>query len=275
MTTLKSACLAVLGTLSFGMTGSALAHDFLSLDASNPLTAVTNWSTTLPLFDFDTDGCYPSAGISRSGDQNGGLSPTGSITGGCRKSDFQSYSNTYHRGACKVSGGNKYCGHFFALYFLKDQSTSLSLGESLGNHRHDWEFVAIWTKDNVKTHASASQHSGMETKAVAGLANSNGNIKFVYHKDGGLTHAFRFASTTEPAENSYGVWVRPPLASWWNLKSNSPTVITPKVMRDRLSTWSYGQANFPLRDDRFLAKLNANNPSGYPDFTQYDIDNTK
>src|SRR5262245_61754359 len=70
--------------LAFSLAPAAYANDFPRLDEALPLTI--DISSNDPVFDFDTDGCLPSAGISRSGQQNGGLKPTGSITGGCRAS---------------------------------------------------------------------------------------------------------------------------------------------------------------------------------------------
>src|SRR5262245_11938018 len=107
-------CLLVLS-----LAPAARANDFPRLDEALPLTI--DISATYPVFDFDGDGCLPSAGVSRAGQQNGGLKPTGSITGGCRASHFLDLSNTLHRHACVTSGPDTYCGHFYALYFLKDQ----------------------------------------------------------------------------------------------------------------------------------------------------------
>ena len=113
---IRTACVATLGLL---LASAALADDFFRLDEALP--ANVDIRATYPVFDFDTDGCLPSAGISRLGQQNGGLNPSGSITGGCRSGSFLDTSNTLHRHACIVSGGDTYCGHFYALYFLKDQ----------------------------------------------------------------------------------------------------------------------------------------------------------
>ena len=47
------------------------AEDFEALDAAVPRGG--NTEMYAPAFDFDTDGCLPSAGISREGTQNSGL----------------------------------------------------------------------------------------------------------------------------------------------------------------------------------------------------------
>ena len=52
------------------------ASDFPSLDQAVPNAEVINLA---PVFDFDGDGCLPSAGISRTGQMNAGLSASGSM----------------------------------------------------------------------------------------------------------------------------------------------------------------------------------------------------
>lgn len=123
-----------LSSVSLGLllASAAMADDFYRLDTALP--ANVDIRTNYPVFDFDSDGCLHSAGISRLGQRNGGLNPSGSITGGCRPSSFLDTSNTLHRHACILNGGDVYGGHFYALYFLKDQGSALGWG-----HRHDWE----------------------------------------------------------------------------------------------------------------------------------------
>lgn len=244
-------------------TAPARADDFPALTAAWPVNVQI--AGTYPLFDFDTDGCLPSAGISRSGQQNGGLKTSGSITGGCRRTDFLDYSNTLHRHACVTSGSNVYCGHFYALYFLKDQTTALG-----GGHRHDWEHVAIWTTNGVVTHGGYSAHGDLTNAAVNTLAVQNGHVRFVYHKDGALTHAMRFAGTTEfAAENPYGQWVAPAIVSWTAMTGDG---VSNDTMRSLLNGFDYGSANIPLKDSNFLGNLNSYRPAGYPAFTQASLD---
>ena len=242
---------------------SAWADDFPALSAAWP--ANVSIAATYPLFDFDTDGCLPSAGISRSGQQNGGLKTSGGITAGCRRADFLDYANTLHRHACVTSGGNVYCGHFYALYFLKDQVTALG-----GGHRHDWEHAAIWTTNGVVTHAGYSAHGDLTNAAVGTLAVQNGHVRFVYHKDGALTHAMRFAGTDEiAAENPYGQWLTPAIVSWTAMTGDG---VSNATMRGLLNGFDYGSANVPVKDSNFLTNLNNGRPAGYPAFTSASID---
>ncbi|MDJ0765495.1 MAG: NPP1 family protein [Myxococcota bacterium] len=135
----------------------AQATDFPRLDQAIPGNDV---SKLAPVFDFDGDGCLPSAGISRGGEKNPGLKTSGDITGECRASRFLDTSNTLHRSSCTIKNGSRYCGHFYALYFEKDQTVLY------GGHRHDWEHAAIWTKNGVITHGSVSVSSVREGIAI-------------------------------------------------------------------------------------------------------------
>jgi len=241
---------------------SAHADDFYRLDEALPSNV--DIRASMPVFDFDTDGCLPSAGISRLGQQNGGLKPSGSITGGCRSSTFLQTSNTLHRQACITSGGNVYCGHFYALYFLKDQTTALG-----GGHRHDWEHAAIWTTNGVVTHGGYSAHGKLYNADISTLDKQNGHMKIVYHKDGVLTHAMRFAKSGEVAENPYGTFVTPAVISWPVLWGDG---LSNAQMRAKLNSFDYGSATIPMRDDNFLSNLNTYKPSGYPTFTAASLD---
>jgi hypothetical protein len=69
------------------------------------------------VFDFDTDSCYPAPAISKDGTMNGGLNPSGQITGGCRQLDQFKNANTYYRMVSIEKDGVKYSVHMYALYF--------------------------------------------------------------------------------------------------------------------------------------------------------------
>ena len=250
-------CLLVFASMPFGH-----ANDFARLDEALPLTV--DISATYPVFDFDGDGCLPSAGVSRAGQQNGGLKPTGSITGGCRAGNFLDLSNTVHRHACVRSGANTYCGHFYALYFLKDQATPFG-----GGHRHDWEHAAIWTTNGVITHGGFSAHGALNNAQAAALPFENGHLKIVYHKDGASTHAMRFAKAGEVAENPYGRFVTPVIVSWYTMRGDG---VSNEQMRNKLNAFDYGSAILPLRDSNFLTNLNTYKPASYPEFTQASVE---
>lgn len=238
-------------------TSQVQASDFYHLEQAVDNNQVLEIA---PIFDFDGDGCFPAAGISRDGEQNGGLNPSGSLGGGCRTTDFLNYSNTLHRSQCTQKDGSEYCGHFYALYFEKDQVIA---GWDLFGHRHDWEQAAVWTKDGAVTHGSVSAHGDMETRALADIPHTGTHIRVVYHKDGVSTHAMRFASSTEAAENPYYEFVTPPVTSWYQIHGDSKTNAQ---MRALLNSFDYGSATIPLKDSNFLDNLNRFKPASYPEF---------
>ncbi|TMP38021.1 NPP1 family protein [Pseudoalteromonas rubra] len=244
------------------LSGGAVANDFAALDQALPGGYVING--TEPVFDFDGDGCLPSAGISRTGQQNAGLKTSGSLGGSCRDSQFLATSNTVHRYACAETGQGRYCGHFYAMYFKKDQVFPY-FG---GGHRHDWEYAAVWTKDGQVTHGSYSAHGDLFTKPANELPFENGHLKIVYHKDGILTHAFRFAKSNEAAENGYNRFVTPAIISWYEMSGDG---IDNQGLRDKLNQYDYGSATLPVKDSRFLTNLNRFKPTGYPTFTTADV----
>lgn len=244
----------------------AYANDFAALDEALPAPYIING--TEPVFDFDGDGCLPSAGISRTGVQNSGLKTSGRITGDCRDNQFLNTSNTVHRYACKTTTSGEYCGHFYALYFKKDQVFDY-FG---GGHRHDWEYAAVWTRDGIVTHGSYSAHGDLFTKPANELPFENGHLKIVYHKDGILTHALRFAKSNEIAENNYYRFVTPAIISWYKMAGDG---ISNTELREKLNQYDYGSATLPVKDSRFLNNLNRFKPSDYPVYSQSDVDNAQ
>jgi hypothetical protein len=244
--------------LTFMLINVVQAADFEKLDEAISWAFVAELA---PVFDFDGDGCLPSAGISRSGQKNPGLEIGGTITGECRSPNFIDTSNTLHRYTCTSQGGSTYCGHFYALYFEKDQVTNIGFG-----HSHDWEYAAIWTKNGAITHGSYSAHGDLRTTTVSNLPFENGHMKVVYHKDerGGGTHALRFAKIDERAENPYGIFVTPTLISWDVLYGDG---LDNRTMTDKLNSFDYGGGIIPCKDSNFLVTLNKFKPPGYPTFS--------
>ena len=249
--------------VSFMDINLAQAENFPKLTWAVPPGYVING--TQPVFDFDSDGCLPGAGISRNGKKNGGLQTSGKITGNCRSRNFLDISNTLHRYVCRYSNNSNYCGHLYALYFEKDQVADY-VG---GGHRHDWEVAVVWTKDGQITHGSYSAHGDLFTRSASDLEFEGSHLKIVYHKEGPLTHAFRFAKRNERAENPYGRFVTPTIVSWYEMYGDGLSNIQ---MRNLLNNFDYGSANVPLKDSNVLRNLNEYKPSGYPTFTIDDAE---
>ncbi|MFI1355125.1 NPP1 family protein [Streptomyces sp. NPDC020898] len=232
----KAAFVAASATaLTVGVTSSANAAILNPL----PWNASTFQNKYMPLFDYDSDSCFPAAAVDASGKLNGGLDNTGAITGGCRNNHLGK-ANTYSQSWCK----NGWCAYVYALYFEKDQTLA---GADAFGHRHDWESVVVFQKQGEESprYLSASRHGGYSTHPinevpmgrVAGETNYN-RVEIVYHKDGASTHAFRFAAWGEAPEAwGDGGWDRPALVTMENMDQ------TP---RDQLWNSKWGSANFPL-----------------------------
>jgi len=256
---------AMLCTASF----SVLSGDFQALDEayqgiaeSNVVSQISNYA---PVFDFDGDSCLPSAAISRNGSKNGGLKTSGSQTGDCRSSNFLDLSNTYHRWVSKSSNGSVYTAHVYDLYFEKDQTSFGFLGGGADGHRHDVETVIMYFTNNTPTHMAVSAHGDYTLKAWGDVDKVGTHPKVVYHQEGGLTHAFRFASDST-AENPYGQWVTPAIVSWYEMLGDG---ISNTAMRTNINDFDYGSASFKFKDGSFTRTINKSDalPAGYPGFT--------
>ncbi|WP_246561314.1 NPP1 family protein [Streptomyces roseirectus] len=214
--------------LTAGLAGSADAAILTPL----PWNADTFQQKYMPLFDYDTDSCFPAAAVDANGNLNGGLKPTGPITGDCRDNHL-GRANTYSQGWCK----NGWCAYVYALYFEKDQTLN---GADAFGHRNDWESVVVFQKQGQERPAflAASRHGGYSTHPINEVPMNGNRVEIVYHKDGASTHAFRFAKWGERPE------------AWGNGGWDEPALVTMERMADapRNALWNsqWGRANFPL-----------------------------
>ncbi|WP_264935132.1 NPP1 family protein, partial [Streptomyces sp. A012304] len=239
------------GALTVGVTNSASAAILKPL----PESTTSFQKTFRPYFDYDSNSCFPAAAIDRNGTLNGGLQDTGSVTGGCR-TDHLGEANTYSRVKCN----NGWCGIIYALYFEKDQN---SPGNVVGGHRHDWESCAVWVKqgDSLPSYVSASAHGEYTTRAFNSVPRVGSRVKCVYHKEGAGTHSMRFAKDGEQAEAwPDGGWDQPGLVSWDSFPVGNDNV----DLQAKLNSATWGNANFPLKNDRFPVELERAKPSAIP-----------
>ncbi|AQZ62539.1 Chitodextrinase precursor [[Actinomadura] parvosata subsp. kistnae] len=200
-----------------------------------PLNASEAHLKFQPAMDYDKDGCYPSVAIGDDGELNPGLEPTGALDGSCRDESDLVNSNMYARSRCNT---NRWCAHMYGLYFQKDQTTEGGCPDC--GHRHDWEHIVVWTENDQVRYVAASRHGGYDIKAAAEVEFENGtHPKIVYHKDGGQTHAFRFADANQPLNNHWGKWHFPDLVSWNGY---------PPGLRDKLIGNDFDHATFALKD---------------------------
>ncbi|MFF6784957.1 NPP1 family protein [Streptomyces sp. NPDC012510] len=235
--------------LTAGLAGSADAA------VLNPLgwNASTFQNKYMPRFDYDSDSCFPAAAVDASGRLNGGLNPSGSLTGMCR-SNHLGKANTYAQSKCQ----HGWCAYVYALYFEKDQCDPTSITEC--GHRHDWESVVVFQKQGEERprYLAASRHGGYSTHPINEVPMDGNHVKIVYHKDGPSTHAFRFAKWGErPVAWGTGKWDTPALVTMENMA---------KTPRDALWNSKWGLANFPLTNN-LVSNINKARPAAVPAFS--------
>lgn len=227
-----------------------------------------------PTFAFTHDSCYPSPAISPTGQVNSGLNPSGDQTGQCRTNEQLKNANTYYRSATIRKGSDTYAVHMYALYFMKDQAgVGWNPRGFEAGHRHDWEFVLVWTKNGQLTHASFSRHGNVETFAKADLQfdrDRPNSVRAYYFKDKKvglhvLTRSIRPARMGEAAHDPPG-WKRPALVQWDRMKSDT---MTNEAFRTLLNLCDFGKAVCPFKDDRFQTEIAKNPPPGYPDANEW------
>jgi len=237
---------------------SGTAHDLTVVQSEAERVAA--------VFDFDTDGCYPSAAVSDQGVVNPGQEEQRfGIAWRCRDPAQLQTSRTYYRKATIRRNGTEFAVHMYALYFMKDKTSDAEV-DALG-HRHDWEFALVWTTNGAVTHASYSHHGTVTTDAASNLdRDAAGHVKFVYHHDGGLTHSMRFASKNEVAENDLGRFFTPDLMNWYTMTNNA---LDNRALRNLLDTHDFGQADCSFNDKNFPQEIAKSPPDGYPSGAQW------
>jgi hypothetical protein len=177
--------------------------------------------------------------IGADGFLNPGMHCTESPQGGCRDAVDLDNNNVYSRSRCN----NGWCAHMYGYYFEKDTS-----GPACNGHRHDWEHIVVWTKNDQPQYVSVSAHGGFLIKHANNVRWTGTHPKVVYHKDGGLTHAFRFATADDEAiENHRGVWfVSIPLSPLSSVVGS----MSANSFLHRPAPWSATTASRPLRSGR-------------------------
>jgi len=236
--------------------------------SSNPLLALPPSSSFLeksfqPAFDYDGDSCYPAPAIGADGTLNPGLPLRGKFSEGCHSAGMLSNANSYSRSRCN----GEWCGIVYDLYFEKDQSTE---GPVALGHTHDIEHVVVWVQvangaGSAKAevgYVATSAHGKYEVHEKKSLCFDDAgrrHAKVVYHKDGGLTHAFRKAKAErsgecEPAENHLKKWHYPTLVGWEGWPSAG--------FRNLLTAHNFGKANLAIKESRFAANLKHAMPGG-------------
>lgn len=246
------AVLTVLSTFAFNL-GGQFDKGFLSTSKvyGDVIQALPQNASNIeleyaPVYDYDKDGCYATAAITPNGTTNPGLPLGGDVNGHCRDLRQLENSNTYSR----AKSNNGWTAIMYASYFEKDQA---ALGPGSSGHRHDWEHTIVWVKDGQVQYVTYSAHGNWYTKPRSDVRFSGNHPKIVYHKDGGLTHAFRLAnSNDEPPENHYHQWLHLPMVGW----NGYPSL----AIREKLMTTNFGSATLEIKDGNFERSLASAKP---------------
>lgn len=252
--------------LAVAQVAGTLAASFPKLQEALPPRV--NISSFYPAFDFEAGVCLPSDAFSSWGNVFT-YKRQAELTLGryCREPTFLGFSNTFHRHACATRGDIRFCGHFFALHMLHNQTFDIV---ERGANSHQWVTAAVWTRNGVAKYAGHSTKGGMLTLPTAAFPKNNGHIEFVYYSDENGSHALRFANKSEAPTNPYGKFVTPTIASWqvmhcvpaaWNWQ-----------LRDFLNRHKYLGSEFSEKDEVFLDRLNRFKPQTFPPFAQEDVD---
>ncbi|MET0498622.1 MAG: NPP1 family protein [Steroidobacteraceae bacterium] len=271
-------CLATFSNVAF-------CDEFANLEVAISKFNETQVRDYHPVFDFDSDGCYPATPFNKNDNlnQNPGLNAAGhTVEGQCRDNGWWNFANTIHRQLCaerdEAQGRVRRCAHFYELYFEKDQAV---WGSFAGGHRHDVETVIVWTgrinyrdggSQQFASHISASAHGNYDTRRIADTIHNLGHAYIVYHKDGAGTHAFRFASQGDRDHVEFlgnqGDFLAPNIVSHyrtykaWN-NDEWDRYWQNVQYRDRLRDSNFGSASFKTRnDDVILSEANKNVPTG-------------
>ncbi|KAL8389135.1 hypothetical protein RB599_010505 [Gaeumannomyces hyphopodioides] len=219
------------------------------------LKATRNDLKWQPVLDFDTDSCYNVPAIDKDGNLSKGL-PASDGSSHCRDAKDLDNSNVYSRRRCN----NGWCAYMYAYYFEKDVG--------LGGHRHDWEHVVVWVIDGVgilgqdeARWVSVSSHGGYEINMIRNVRMyEKTHPKVVYHKDGSMTHCFRFAyAKDEKLENHKGYWVRGALVSYNGFPGpgEGGAELRTKLFADK----AFGNAHLGLRYGDFANELRKAKPN--------------
>ncbi|SPO03309.1 related to NPP1 domain protein [Cephalotrichum gorgonifer] len=222
-------CMASLAPLVSGLPftkRAVIAHD-----------AVVGFPETVPSGDLGNlylkykprlkvfNGCVPFPAVEADGDTSGGLSPTGSPSGGCSPSTGQVYARAAQHGSAYAI--------MYSWYMPKD-SPSSGLG-----HRHEWEHIVVWLSgpDTSATvlGVAVSQHGGHEKSTAPPMS---GNTPLVgYTSVWPVNHQMIFTDEVGGTQ---------PLIAWESLTEAARTALT---------NTDFGDANVPFKDSNFANEL--------------------
>ncbi|KAI0123844.1 necrosis inducing protein [Xylariales sp. AK1849] len=189
-----------------------------------------------PALDYGIDGCYNVAAIGPNGRLSQGLAITGNESPGadCHDENDLDNQNVYSRQRCNLN----WCVYMYDYYFEKYQAY----------HRSS---QVIPKTGNT---SPCGFRTTRQTKEVNWLEGTHQQV--VYHKDGLLTHAFRFAEGCDLGriQNDKGVYWRGKLVSYLGFPSGE--------LRDKMMGHDWGQAHIAINDAAFKSHIVKSLPDG-------------
>ncbi|MET7817186.1 MULTISPECIES: NPP1 family protein [Micromonospora] len=218
---------------------------------ANATEADAKWQ---PALDYDGEACYNVPAIGPDGTIAEGLDNNYTTSSAdCRDESDLRNTNAYSRQRCN-SG---WCAYLYDYYFEKD--VAVQNVSDPGGHRHDWEHIVVWVQNDVAKHVAVSEHGNYIIRPANEVRWEGNHPKVVYHKQGGSTHAFRFARADDdddpmdedPAkrkqpENHDHIWQLSPLVSYNGF---------PEGLRESLFAHDFGTASIALKDSSFPNNL--------------------
>ena len=213
-----------------------------------PGQANDDFKRFLPVFVFSDGGCFPAAAIDAEGRIGEGLPHTSKMNGGCLPPDQANiYTHNLTFDDRKV--------YAYALYFPKDGGDPYGVG----GHRHDWEYIMVWTHDHRVVSVTFLQHSGWYTlerdqleledeHAVVYVGRAKHGMYHVYNQGpGGILAGICYFCDTRQTPGIR--WLAPTaLVSFESLAESSRALLMRRLC---------GRANSPFRPDRFLSEAEA------------------
>lgn len=211
-----------------------------------------------PALDFDQDSCYNVPAVDAHGTIAHGLyHHFAGLSSRCRSVSDLTNNNVYSRRRCN----NGWCAYLYDYYFEKDVMFPWFLDFG---HRHDWEHIVVWVKDEAIEYVAVSAHGKYEVTKARDVRWKDEHPLVVYHKDGIGTHSFRLArDTDEVLENASGDWFRGALVSYEGL---------PEHVAKVLFSHDFGKAIMAIKDSKFSSNLEKAMPDGISFNVEVDKD---
>ncbi|OTB01886.1 hypothetical protein M426DRAFT_14040 [Hypoxylon sp. CI-4A] len=225
------------------------ARKILRRDIVKPLPARATADDKLwqPAVDFTRHSCYNTAAISPEGEVNPGLEHNFSNgpAEDCRDTEQLDNNNVYSRKRCN----HGWCAYVYDYYFEKD--VGISWASDVGGHRHDWEHIVVFVKEDRAQFVAISRHGHYDMRRAEDVEFLDGtHPKVVYHKDGGLTHCWRWTKDGDTGhENERREWLTSSLVSYNGFPS--------RQLRDKLFGSDFGKARMAISDRYFQENLDS------------------